>query len=110
MKKIPIRHGTLSAYTSRHCRCTECRAAVTAYYRVRRAHRRAKGLCIECGKKTNGTGRCQKHCDRNKARYAATHATRKELLTLLQEIAAYGVPTFTARIRAVLAKANRRAA
>jgi hypothetical protein len=32
----PIKHGTLTAYTSRKCRCTECRKAANDYSNNRR--------------------------------------------------------------------------
>lgn len=35
----PIPHGTTAGY-KRGCRCTDCRTAVAAYYRRRRADRR----------------------------------------------------------------------
>lgn len=35
-----IPHGTLTGYTTDLCRCTACRAAMTAYVRLRRAQRR----------------------------------------------------------------------
>lgn len=39
-----IRHGTVSGYMHRHCRCERCTAAVRDYYRAHRAKLRAQGI------------------------------------------------------------------
>jgi hypothetical protein len=35
-KAGPMRHGTMSGYTNRRCRCSDCRAAMRAYYKERK--------------------------------------------------------------------------
>lgn len=41
-KPRPLKHGTLHAYQNRGCRCDDCRAAGTAYQRLRRSRARAR--------------------------------------------------------------------
>ncbi|MFG3579224.1 hypothetical protein [Micromonospora chersina] len=57
----PIRHGTMTGYTTDLCRCEECRAAIREYQRKRRKNR-AKQPPKRSELKHGTAGRYRKGC------------------------------------------------
>jgi hypothetical protein len=56
------RHGSISTYANRGCRCEECRAVAIAYLKNYRATKKARGLCLSCRESAvEGRVFCAKH-------------------------------------------------
>ena len=65
----PAKHGTLSCYTVRRCRCSACRAANTGYYANARAEKRKIGTCVACSAPAvRARVRCEYHLQKERVR------------------------------------------
>lgn len=79
-----ISHGTIGGYSNHACRCRRCREAWTAYNKMDRQRRIARGQCIQCTEPRHLQHvRCKGHydaCRRKTAKRLPNRRPRAERL------------------------------
>jgi hypothetical protein len=85
-----IQHGTLGSYSNRHCRCSQCRAAMRVYQAARRRRLAEKCELRGCEEPTwQGQRRCRAHTpEALVARLRDEAAASREFAEMLAALAA----------------------